>query len=43
MSMGSDLENDFLSYNTSVLQVLKQHRLLRTEEEDDLRNYLAYN
>ena len=38
--VAESLERDFLNYNASLLTVLKEHRLLRAEEEEDLRRYL---
>lgn len=41
MTVDVGFEKDFLDYNASLLQVLVQHRLLRDEEADDLRDYLT--
>jgi len=43
MAANTGFEKDFLDYNASLLQVLVQHRLLRDEEVDDLRHYLAHS
>ena len=43
MAADVGFEKDFLDYNASLLQVLVQHRLIRDEEADDLREYLTHS
>ena len=43
MTVDTEMYDDVVGYTNGLVQVMKQHRLIMPEEEDDYRDFLRTN